>query len=263
MIRAGTGGWTFEPWRGGLFYPKGLARTEELAFASRKLNSIEINATYHRTQPPASFRKWAAETPDNFVFAVKASRFATNRRVLVEAAPSIEQFLSSGIVELGKKLGPILWQFAPTKKFEAADFESFLALLPRARNGIPLRHAVEVRHESFLVPEFVKLARKFGVAIVLAHSDKYPFIADQTADFTYARLQSSRANVATGYTTAEIKVWAARANAWAAGKAVKELPLLAPALSPAKSRDVYLYVISGAKERAPAAAMALLDSLKK
>jgi uncharacterized protein YecE (DUF72 family) len=263
MIRAGIGGWTFEPWRGGLFYPKGLPRTGELSHASRKLNTIEINATYHRTQPPASFRKWAAETPDDFIFAVKASRFATNRRVLVEAAPSIEQFLSSGIVELGKKLGPILWQFAPTKKFEASDFESFLALLPRERDGIALRHAVEVRHESFLAPEFVSLARKFSVAIVLAHSDKYPLIADQTADFTYARLQSSRANVATGYTTAEINVWAARAKAWAAGKAVKELPLLAPAPAPVKSRDVYVYVISGAKERAPAAAMALLDAVKK
>ncbi len=262
MIRAGIGGWTFEPWRGGGFYPKGLARTAELSFASRKLNTIEINSTYHRTQSPASFRKWAAETPDDFVFAVKASRFATNRRVLAEARPSVEQFLASGIVELGAKLGPILWQFAPTKKFEVADFESFLALLPRERDGVALRHAVEVRHESFLVPEFVALARKFAVAVVVAHSGKYPLIADVTAEFSYARLQCSRSNVANGYTTAEIATWAERAKAWEAGKTVKDLPLLAPASKPVKSRNVFFYVISGAKERAPAAALALLAAVK-
>jgi uncharacterized protein YecE (DUF72 family) len=261
MIRAGIGGWTFEPWRG-VFYPKGLAKTRELSFASEKLNSIEINATYHRTQTPASFRKWAAETPDGFVFSVKASRFATNRSVLAEARPSVEQFLSSGIVELGDKLGPILWQFAPTKRFDAGDFESFLALLPRERGGVRLRHAIEVRHESFLVPAFIALARKHAVAIVIADSEKYPLIADATADFTYARLQCSRPNVSTGYTTAEIKTWAQRAKAWAAGKTVKDLPLLAPAAKPAKPRDVFLYVISGAKERAPAAATALLAEVK-
>jgi uncharacterized protein YecE (DUF72 family) len=261
MIRAGIGGWTYEPWRG-VFYPKGLAKTRELSFASEKLNSIEINATYHRTQTPTSFRRWAAETPDGFVFAVKASRFATNRSVLAEARPSVEQFLSSGIIELGTKLGPLLWQFAPTKKFDAGDFESFLALLPRERSGIHLRHAIEVRHESFLVPEFIALARKHAVAIVVADSEKYPLIADTTADYTYVRLQCSRPNVPTGYTTAEIKTWAKRAKAWATGKPVKELPLLAPAAKPAKTRDVFLYVISGAKERAPAAAMALLGEVK-
>jgi uncharacterized protein YecE (DUF72 family) len=267
MIRAGIGGWTFEPWRGGNFYPKGLAKTRELSFASEQLNAIEINATYHRTQTPASFRKWAAETPDGFVFAVKASRFATNRRVLAEARPSVEQFLSSGITELGAKLGPILWQFAPTKKFDVDDFENFLALLPREKAGIVLRHAIEVRNDSFLVPEFIALARKFAVAIVVAHSDKYPLIADATADFTYARLQCSRTNVATGYTTAEIKSWAAHAKAWEKGAAIKDLPLLAPAPKPspkpAKARDVFMFVIAGAKERAPAAAMALLAEVKK
>jgi uncharacterized protein YecE (DUF72 family) len=263
MIRAGIGGWTYEPWRGGTFYPKGLAKTRELAFVAEKLNSIEINATYHRTQTPASFRKWASETPDGFVFSVKASRFATNRRVLAEARPSIEQFLGSGIVELGGKLGPLLWQFAPTKTFDAGDFENFLALLPHERGGVALRHAIEVRHESFVVPEFVALARKFAVAIVVAHSDKYPLIADATADFTYARLQCSRANVATGYTTAEIKSWAAHAKSWEKGTAGKDLPLLAPSAKTAKSRDVFMYVIGGAKDRAPAAAMALLAAVQK
>ncbi|HEY5047121.1 MAG TPA: DUF72 domain-containing protein [Rhizomicrobium sp.] len=262
MIRAGIGGWTFEPWRNGVFYPKGLARADELAFAGSRLNTIEINATYHRTQSPASFRKWATETPDEFVFSVKASRFTTNRRVLAEAGPSIDQFLSSGLVELGAKLGPILWQFAPTKPFDCADFEQFLALLPRERNAIRLRHAIEVRHQSFAVPQFVQLARKFAVAIVTAHSDKYPLIGDITADFTYVRLQCARPRVVTGYTSAEIKSWGARAKKWEQGKTIEDLPLLSPPAKSAKLRDVFLYVISGAKERAPAAAMALLDAAR-
>ena len=261
MIRVGIGGWTFEPWRGGAFYPKGLAKTRELAFASQNVTTIEINATYHRTQSPHSFRKWAADTPDDFIFAVKASRFATNRRVLAEGGASIEQFLSSGITELGKKLGPILWQFAPTKKFDHKDFEDFLALLPNERKGVRLRHALEVRHESFMNPEFVQLARKFGAAIVIADSAKYPLISDATADFAYARLQRTNANVATGYTTAEIKTWSARAREWEAGKTGDDLPVISPAKAE-KKRDVFVYMISGAKERAPAAAMAMLSQLK-
>jgi uncharacterized protein YecE (DUF72 family) len=263
MIRVGIGGWSYAPWRGGVFYPKGLAQVRELSFASRAFNSIEINATFHRNQSPASFRKWATETPDDFVFAVKASRFATNRRVLREAEPSVKQFLASGIVELGDKLGPILWQFAPTKTFDTADFDDFLGLLPREQGGLKLRHAIEVRNESFVVPEFIALARKHRVAIVLAHSEKYPLIADVTADFAYARLQCSRAAVKTGYTQADIKTWAGRARNWQAGKAVKELPLLAPEPKKSSVRDVFVYVISGAKERAPAAASALLAALEK
>ena len=260
MIRVGIGGWTFEPWRGGTFYPKGLAKTRELAFASEKLNSIEINATYHRTQSPASFRKWAAETPDDFIFSVKASRFATNRRVLSEGASSVRQFLNSGIAELGRKLGPILWQFAPTKKFDSQEFRDYLQLLPPEHEGLKLRHAVEVRHASFVSKEFVSLAREFGVAIVVAHSPKYPLIADPTADFVYARLQCSQSRIATGYASTEIRDWAKRAKAWEAGKPVKDLPSLAPVVS--GKRDIFVYFISGAKERAPAAAMAMLDTLK-
>lgn len=260
MIRAGIGGWTFEPWRGGTFYPKGLAKTRELGFASEKLNSIEINATYHRTQSPASFRKWASETPDDFIFSVKASRFATNRRVLSEGASSVKQFLNSGITELGRKLGPILWQFAPTKKFDANEFRDFLHLLPAEHEGVQLRHALEVRHASFVVKEFVALAREFGAAVVVAHSPKYPLIADPTADFMYARLQCSQSRIATGYAPTEIREWAKRAKAWEAGKSVKDLPSLLTAGS--EKRDVFVYFIAGAKERAPAAAMSLLDSLK-
>ena len=260
MIHVGIGGWTYEPWRG-LFYPKGLAQSRELEFASRAVTSIEINGTYYSTQKPESFRKWAKETPDNFVFSVKAVRFATNRRVLAEAGPSIEKFVSSGITELGKKLGPILWQFMPTKKFDAEDFAAFLAALPKTQDGVKLRHAVEVRHESFVTKEFVALARKHNVAIVLADSAKYPMIADVTADFVYVRLQQAQEKIVTGYTPAIIKKWSERAKAWQAGGGVKDLPALADAPK-AMKRDVFIYMINGAKERAPAAAMALLKVLK-
>lgn len=260
MIGVGIGGWTYAPWRG-VFYPEGLAQARELEFASRKVTSIEINGTYYSTQKPESFRKWARETPDDFVFSLKASRFATNRRVLAEAGPSIEKFVSSGVAELGPKLGPILWQFMPAKKFDAGDFGAFLTLLPKTVNGQKLRHAVEVRHESFLARDFVLLARRHNVAIVLANSAKYPMIADVTADFVYVRLQQASEKMDTGYSPAVIKSWAARARAWEKGAAVKDLPLLADVATAGK-RDVFIYMINGAKERAPAAAMALLKELK-
>jgi uncharacterized protein YecE (DUF72 family) len=261
MIRVGIGGWTYEPWRGGVFYPKGLAKTRELSHASRQVTTIEINGTYYSTQKPESFRKWHVETPDNFVFAVKASRFATNRRVLAEAGPSIERFLSSGILELKAKLGPILWQFMPTKKFDPEDFGIFLSLLPKRWEGVTLRHAVEVRHESFATKVFIALAREHEVAVVAADSEKYPLIADRTAGFTYARLQQARASVKTGYAPADIKKWAERANDWAAGKQAKDLPQLSSPMKAAGKSDVFIYMINGAKERAPAAAAALLEQL--
>ena len=260
MIRVGIGGWTFEPWRGS-FFPKELAKSRELEYASRKLTSIEINGTYYSTQSPQSYRRWADETPDGFVFSLKAIRFATNRRVLAEAGQSIERFLGSGLTELGKKLGPILWQFAPTKKFEEEDFGAFLSLLPKEQDGLKLRHAVEVRHESFLVPQFVALARKHSVAIVFADSDKYPQIPDVTADFTYGRLQRTREEVETGYTLAEIKAWLGRARSWEKGEAPADLPRVDPASPKKGKRDVFLYMISGAKVRAPAAAMALIAAI--
>ena len=261
-IRVGIGGWTFEPWRGGMFYPKGHAQARELHYASRAVTSIEINGTYYSTQKPTSFRKWADETPDDFVFAVKAHRLATNRKVLAEAGPSIERFVTSGLSELKTKLGPILWQFAPTKKFEPADFEAFLALLPKTLDGLTLRHAVEVRHESFAVPEFAALARKHGAAVVYAHHEKYPAIADVTSDFVYARLQQSAAKVETGYSPAALKKWAAAVQSWSAGKTPPGLPAFGKAAKPAKT-DVFVYFISAAKERNPAAAMALLKALAK
>ncbi len=259
MIRAGIGGWNFEPWRG-VFFPKGTPKTKELHYASRQVSTIEVNGTFYSTFKPPTFRKWHDETPDDFVFALKANRFAVNRKVLAEAGPSVDRFLESGVSELKGKLGPILWQFMHTKKFDAADFEAFLARLPRSIDGVPLRHAVEPRHESFKTKEFVALARKYGAAIVFADSKKYPAIADATADFVYCRLQETQEDVPTGYTAAAIKKWAAAAEAWAAGGTPKGLTLLAKA--PAKKkRDVFVYFIAGAKVRNPAAATAFLKAL--
>lgn len=261
MIRVGIGGWVFAPWRGD-FYPKGLAQARELAHASRSVTSIEINGTFYRTQKPDSFRKWADETPDDFVFSLKGPQFATNRRVLAEAGPSIERFFASGVLELKSKLGPVLWQMAPTKRFDPEDFAAFLALLPQRLDGKPIRHVVEVRHPSFVTPAFIELLRKFSVAVVLVDSAKHPLVADVTGDFVYARLQRTEGTVKTGYQPAMLDVWANRAKLWESGGAPDDLPTITDK-APAKSRrDVFLYMISGAKVRAPAAAMALIDRLK-
>src|SRR5918998_2618906 len=198
MIRVGIGGWTYEPWRG-TFYPPGLPQARELAYASSRLTSIEINGTFYRTQSPASFRKWADETPDGFVFSLKGPRYATNRSRLAEAGESIARFFDSGVTELGPKLGPILWQFAPTKRFDEEDFSAFLDLLPREVDGRPIRHVVEVRHDSFRVPAFIALLRGQGVPVVHADADNFPAIADVTGDFVYARLQRSAEDEPAGY----------------------------------------------------------------
>jgi uncharacterized protein YecE (DUF72 family) len=241
-IRVGVGGWTFEPWRG-VFYPEGLSQKRELEFASRALTSIEINGTYYSTFKPDSWRKWRDETPDDFVFAVKASRFCTNRRVLTEAAESIERFLAQGLTELGEKLGPINWQFMATKKFDREDFAGFLRLLPREMDGVALRHAVEVRSPTFATEEFYDLARAHGVAIVSAKDEDFPEIDQPTADFTYARMMASREELESGVTDAELDGFARQARAWAA------------------RGDVFAYFISGAKVRNPAAAQALIRKL--
>jgi len=187
-IYIGVGGWTFAPWRG-LFYPPGLSHSKELSFAAARLTSIEVNGTFYRTQTPATFRKWASEVPKGFLFSLKGPRFATNRRVLKEAGDSIKRFLDSGVTELGDRLGPLLWQFAPTKKFDPADFGGFLELLPDRFGGHALRHVIEVRHDSFRTPEFVALLRKFDMPVVYTDHVKYPNIADLTGKFVYARLQ--------------------------------------------------------------------------
>ena len=259
-IRVGVGGWTYEPWRG-TFYPENLPQKRELEHASRQLTSIEINGTYYGSQKPASYTKWHDETPDDFVFSLKAPRFAMNRTVLAEAGNTITRFFNSGVTELKAKLGPINWQFLPTKKFDPADFEAFLKLLPREIAGRPLRHAVEVRHESFRTPGFIALAREHGVAVVIAGDSGYPQIADPTAPFVYARIMGTKAAEAKGYSEASLKNWAARARAWAAGSVPDDLEYVQPRTGHGEPRDVFLYVISGHKVRNPAAAMSLIEHL--
>jgi uncharacterized protein YecE (DUF72 family) len=260
-IRVGVGGWTFEPWRDN-FFPAGWPHARELEYASRKLTAIEVNGTYYSSQKPATFAKWRDETPDDFVFSLKANRFATNRRVLAEAGDSVERFVNQGIAELREKLGPIVWQFAPTKRFEPADFEAFLKLLPREVAGQPLRHALDVRHESFETPEYLALARRYGAATVFTDSDDYPSFADLTGDFVYARLMRTEANEPQGAPPHMFAPLAACAKVWRDGGEAAGLPRVEPEASNGAARDVFLYFISGAKERAPAAAMALLEALR-
>jgi uncharacterized protein YecE (DUF72 family) len=244
-IRVGVGGWTYEPWRG-VFYPSDLTQKRELEYASRALTSIEINGTYYSTFKPDSWMKWRDETPEGFVFSVKASRYCTNRKVLSDMGESMDRFLGQGMTVLGDKLGPINWQFMGTKKFDAEDFEGFLTLLPRERDGIRLRHALEVRNPTFDTPAFYDLAAKYGIAIVYAEDDEapdWPRIDQPTADFAYARLMSSREDEATGMTSAELDAVADRTRAWA------------------RRGDVFAYFISGAKIRKPSAARALIEKL--
>ena len=258
-IRVGIGGWNYEPWRK-TFYPPDVKKKDELVYASSQVTAIEVNGTYYRTQTPASFARWRDETPDDFVFAVKASRFATNRRVLAEAGDSIDLFVGSGLEELGPKLGPLLWQFMPTKRFDEEDFTGFLERLPKKLGSLTLRHALDARHDSFRCDAFVKLARKHGAAIVCSDSDDYPMIGDVTADFVYARLMRAKADVETGYAASDLATWAAHAKAWSDGETVDALGTVAPA-APVVKRDVFVFFINGAKERAPAGARAMLDRL--
>ena len=248
-MHVGVGGWTYEPWRG-VFYPEGLRQADELKHASRALTAIEINGTFYGSQKPASFKKWHDETPEGFVFSLKAPRFAVNRRVLADGKESIDRFFTTGLDQLGDKLGPILWQFAATKQYQPDDFAAFLKLLPEKLGERRLRHAVEVRHESFRDPAFLALAHEYNVAAVFAHADKYPTPLDAsdepTADFVYARLQNCVEDCPTGYDAAALDAWAAVARNWAAGG----------------TRDVFVYFISGAKVRAPAAAQALIERLR-
>lgn len=261
MIRVGIGGWTFEPWRG-TFYPKGLAQKRELEYASQRLTSIEINGTYYGSQKPESFARWREETPEGFVFALKGPRFTTNRRVLAEAGPSIERFFTSGVMNLKEKLGPINWQFLPTKGFDPADFEAFLILLPKSVDGQQLHHAVEVRHDSFRTAEFIELLRAYQTGVVLTDKDRFTHIPDVTSSFVYARLQRSSEDEESGYPKTALDVWAKRAIAWSEGSVPDGLePLAGPGMKPPKPRDVFIYFINGFKPKAPAAAMALIERI--
>lgn len=262
MIKVGIGGWNFAPWRG-TFYPKGLKQANELDYASQHVASIEINGTFYRAQSPASFKKWREQTPDDFVFSVKGHRVVANTPKLAEAGDRIDWFLNSGVLELGEKLGPILWQFAPYRKFEAENIAAFLRLLPHEMGGRRLMHAIEVRHESFLVPEFIELLRDHNAAVVFADSDDYPAIADVTADFVYARLQRTSEANETGYSTADLDKWAACAKTWESGGTPADLPRFAKKAAPKEKRPVFVYMIAGAKVRNPAGAMALMERLKQ
>jgi uncharacterized protein YecE (DUF72 family) len=261
QIRVGIGGWTFESWRG-TFYPGDLAQKRELEHASRQVTAIEINGTYYGSQKPESFAKWHDETPDDFVFSMKATRFATNKKVLSEAGESVERFIKSGVTELKKKLGPINWQFMPTKKFDPADFEGFLKLLPKTHDGHALRHVVEVRHDSFKVPEFVDLVRGYGVAVVYTDKPDFPSIPDVTAPFVYARLQNASEDEETGYSAGVIAKWAQRAKLWAKGGEPDDLGRVgSPAPQAADGRDVFIFMINGFKPKAPTAAKTLIGKL--
>ncbi len=239
-IRVGIGGWTYEPWRG-LFYPPDLPKKQELTFAAGRLTSIEINGTYYSTFKPPVWAKWRDETPPGFVFSVKASRYCTNRKILSEAGEAVTRFVNQGLAELGDRLGPINWQFMASKKFDPADFEAFLKLLPREVKGLPLRHALELRSPTFKTEQFYDLARRYKVALCFADDVDFPVLDETTADFTYARLMRTEDPIETGYSGADLDRWAKRAREWA------------------KRGDVFIYFISGAKHRAPAAAMALIE----
>lgn len=263
-VRVGVGGWTFEPWRDN-FYPRGWPAARELEYASRKLAAIEVNGTYYSTQKPETFAKWRQQTPEGFVFSLKANRFATNRRVLAEAGESIQRFVGSGIAELGEKLGPIVWQFAPTKRFEPQDFEAFLKLLPARVGGVPLLHVLDVRHESFKCEQYLALARHHGTATVFTDSDDYPSFADVTGALVYVRTMRTDAALPQGCTPQALDAIAACCHAWRRGDEPAALPRVQPPPreSSAPPRDVFLFFISGAKEKAPHAAMAVLERLAR
>ncbi|WP_114238438.1 DUF72 domain-containing protein [Dyella sp. C9] len=255
-IRVGIGGWNFAPWRNN-FYPTGLVQRRELEFASRHLRAIEINGTFYGAQKPATYAKWAAETPEGFVFSLKAPRYITEGKRLADTTRGIDGFVFGGLAEFGDRLGPVLWQLPPSRPFDADDLAAFLALLPAELNGQPMRHVLEVRHPSFLDERYVALARSRAIPTVFTDSPQYPSLADLTGDFAYARLMRSQSHIDTGYAGNELDAWSERAHRWAGGHDLPELPHVAAPLASGKPRDVFIYFISSAKERNPAAAMAL------
>jgi uncharacterized protein YecE (DUF72 family) len=259
-IYIGIGGWSFDPWRE-TFYPPEVSKKRELEYASRQLTSIEINSTYYGSQKPETYAKWRDDTPEGFVFAVKASRFATNRKILSEAAESVEKFLTHGIVGMEDRLGPINWQFMATKKFDPADFEGFLKLLPKSVDGHKLRHALEVRSETFCTPDFIAMARAYDVAIVTVDAE-FPQIADITSDFAYLRLMGTREDTPLGYTDAELEAWAERIIKLHRGEMPNDLKTYGPQTA-SGLRDVFAYVISGHKDVNPLTAMALIEKINK
>ena len=260
-IHIGVGGWDYDPWRES-FYPSGLAKARQLEHAASRLTAIELNATFYKLQKRELYERWAAAVPDGFKFTIKASRYCTNRKRLGDGAEAIGRFCAQGFTALGDKLGPILWQLAPTKRFDPNEIRAFLTLLPTSRDGVALRHAIEPRHDSFRCREFVAMARNAGVAIVFADHDEYPEIADLTADFVYARLQRTRDEEPAGYAPAELDRWAKIFRAWSRGEQPSGLDYVSDAVAPARPREVFAFVISGAKVRNPAAAEGLIGRIR-
>lgn len=257
-IRVGIGGWTFAPWRNN-FYPAGLPQRRELEFASRQLTAIEINGTYYGTQKPATYAKWRDEVPDGFVFSAKAPKRIMQSRSLASTQAQVEDFVG-GIGELGAKLGPLVWQFEKGRRIELSELDEFLRALPRRWGERSLRHALEIRDPAAVDAGLIDLARRHQVATVFTDSTEHPSFADLTADFAYARLMRSQP-IDTGYPPVELARWATRSRAWATGNDVAELPHVAEPSQPLSRRDVFVFFISSAKERNPAAAMELIRLL--
>jgi uncharacterized protein YecE (DUF72 family) len=281
-IRIGISGWRYAPWRG-KFYPKGLRQKDELGYAGRKFATVEINGTFYSLQSPESFHCWAEATPDDFVFAVKGPRFITHMLKLTRTERPLANFFANGVLTLGPKLGPILWQFPPNFHFNPEKLDAFFGLLPHdtaaaadlarghdhrvaGRTAFDidrkrrLRHAVEIRHDSFRTPDFIALLRKHRIALVCADTVEWPLLMDQTADFVYCRLHGSEELYASGYDDPDLRLWAARVTAWARGAEPKDaIRVTAPPASKraaksgpnARGRDVYLYFDNDAKVRAP------------
>lgn len=254
-IRTGVGGWVYAPWRDN-FYPPGLVQRRELEYASRRLSAIEINGTFYRAQSPATYAKWRDETPPGFVFSAKAPLRITKAKALAKTGTQVEDFVE-GIAELDDRLGPIVWQFDEDARIDLAALGDFLPLLPREARGRRVRHVLDVRRQDVVDAAFVDLARHHGVATVFTDSTEHPSFADVTADFVYARLMRSRADVATGYPPAELEHWAQHIRTWAAGGEPDDLPRLGGPAGPSAPREVFVFFISAAKERNPAAAMVL------
>lgn len=284
--RIGISGWTYKPWRG-VFYPKGLAQKRELEYASRQMNSIEINGTFYSLQRPSSYLKWAAETPDDFVFALKAPRYISHLKRLKEIRTPLAKFFASGPLALGTKLGPILWQFPAFLPYKEERFSEFLKLLPRntraasrlasentikdsdriqteTSRNVPLHYAFEMRHPSFFCESFIKLLRKYNAALVFADSaGKWPYSEDLTADFIYIRLHGAEELYASGYNDEQLDWWAKRIDQWRSGKAPGDAKLALPKekLKPTK-KDVYVYFDNDIKVHAPFDAIRLAERLK-
>jgi uncharacterized protein YecE (DUF72 family) len=285
-IRVGISGWHYRGWRG-RFYPDGLRQKDELAFAASKFSSVEINGTFYRMQNPASFGAWAEATPDKFLFAIKGPRFITHMLKLTRAKTPLANFFASGVLRLGHKLGPILWQLPPNLGFTVERLEEFLALLPYTAHAAGqlarqhdtklkgkawvktvanrrIRHALEIRHESFQTVEFLRLLRKFNVALVCADSVEWPLLTDLTADFAYCRLHGSEMLYASGYDDRALRIWACRINGWARGAVVSERDsLIDKPIADGRKRDVFVYFDNDAKVRAPFDAMALQAKIER